>query len=453
MRLEKRQIDVLNAELTLIIEKDDYLGEYNTQLKDYQKKSQLKGFRKGKTPLTVIKKMYGGAVMQEAVSKILNDELTKIITDDEFNIIGEPYLIDKENLPELDHKNPLDYTYKFELGLEPEFELVGVSESDSYDIYEVEVSKEMVDDEMMSLQRRLGEQEPTDETAGDGDVIYVSGRELYNGKILSQGYSTEFSFSYDSTSDTYKKQLSSMKQGDTIDVDIYQLEAKMEPSMVEKYLLKLPEDFDKSGMGKEFRLEITKIIRVTPAELNQETFDKSFGPGEVNTEAEARAKVEDHLKDYYKEESNKIFDRTLMETLMDTHQVDLPETFLQKWLNQDSDRPEMTEEEFDGFKKELKWRIIKKKLVEKFEVRVEEEEIFQYFVSAIRRYSPYMDEAALKNTVFSLMKNREQVNTAVETISSTKLFSSIRKVVKLNPKTTDKEKFYEIVNNLNKKTA
>ena len=119
-----------------------------------------------------------------------------------------------------------------------------------------------------------------------------------------------------------------------------------------------------------------------------------------------------------------------------------------EWVNEWSS---ITDEQFDSFKTELKWRIIKKKLVKQFEIEVKEDEIFQFFVNAVRNYSPYMDEASLKNTVFSLMQNREQLNSAVENISSGKLFDAIREVIQVEEKSIDKDGFYKIVETLNQK--
>ena len=452
MKQEKNQIDELNAELTLVIEKDDYLGEYNKQLKSYQAKAQMKGFRKGKTPISVIKKMYGASVMQESVSKILTDTINEWITGDEYNIIGEPYLVDRENLPELDHKNPADYTYKFELGLEPEFEVTGINDSDTYPRLEVVVEQSMVDEELLSLQKRLGTQDEVEDSPKDGDVLYFSARELYNGKVLLNGRSSDFTTSFEKINPSYNDEVSKMSKGDTIDVDIYKLEEGMPSESVEKYLLGIKEDESITGMGNDFRCELTKVVRVSVAELDQDAFDKSFGKDEVKTKEEAEAKIKTFLEDYFKSESDKLVNREIMQSLMDTHDIALPEGFLKKWMNQDPEKDPMTDEQFESFKKELKWRIIKKKLVKRFEVEVKEEEIFQYFVSAIKNYSPYIDEASLKNSAFSLMQNREQVNTAVETISSGKLFDAIREVVKTTTERIDKEGFYEKVKSLNQNT-
>ena len=450
MKQEKNQIDDLNAELTLTIEKDDYLGEYNKQIKSYQAKAQMKGFRKGKTPISVIHKMYGASVMQESVSKILTDKINDIISGDEFNIIGEPFLIDRENLPELDHKNPTDYTYKFELGLEPEFEVSGITENDTYDRLEVLIDQDLIDEELSSLQKRLGTQEEVEDAIQDGDVIYFNGRELYNGKVLLNGRTSDFTTSFEKVNKTYQSQLLKLSKGDTLDIDIYQFEDGMPSDSVEKYLLGVKDDEDISGMGSDFRCEITKVVRVSKAELDQEAFDKSFGKDEVKSKKEAEEKIKTYLEDYFKAESDKLVNREIMHSLMDKHgDIQLPDGFLKKWINQDPEKEPMTDEQFDSFKKELKWRIIKKKLVKRFEVEVKEDEILQYFVDAIRSYSPYIDEASLKNSAFSLMQNREQVNTAVETISSGKLFDAIRDVVKTESEYIDKDGFYEKVKSMN----
>lgn len=452
MKIEKNQIDELNAELTLVIEKEDYLDDYNKQLKSYREKAHMKGFRKGKTPMTVVKKMYGNSLLQESVSKILTEKINNLIDGDEYNIIGEPYLVDRENLPQLDFNEPSDYQYKFEIGLEPEFNLIGIADSDVYPKHKIAVTSKMIDEEVESLLKRLGEQKSVEGPIVDNDVVYFTARELFNDKVLVDGHSAEFSCGMDKLTDNYAKQVLGMKVGESLNADVYQLEKDLPADQVEKYLLKVTEDQDISGMGNNFRLVIKDIVRVELAKFDQEAFDKSFGKDEVKSEEEARTKIEEFLVEHFEKESNNLVNREIMETLMTVNSLQLPETFLKKWMAEKSEKP-MTEDQFGAFKKELKWRIIKKKMVKKFEVEVKEEEIFQHFVTAIRNYSPYIDEQSLKNTVFSLMKNREQVNTAVETISSAKVFDKVREVVQTEEKPIDKEGFYEIVKSMNEKAS
>ena len=59
MKIERTDFDELNAQLQVIIEPEDYLDRFKDELKKYKSKAHLKGFRKGKTPMSSLKKMYG----------------------------------------------------------------------------------------------------------------------------------------------------------------------------------------------------------------------------------------------------------------------------------------------------------------------------------------------------------------------------------------------------------
>ena len=448
MKVEKTSIDSLNAELKLVIEKDDYLPDYNEKMKSYQQKAHMKGFRKGKTPMGMIKKMYGAATMQESISKILSEKINEIITGDEFNIIGEPLLKNQEELPMIDHNDPQDYTYEFELGLEPEFEVAGVADSDSYEKRLIDIDDTIINEEIENIKKRLGTQEPTDQPIQAEDVLKFEAYELDGKNVKKDGIESNFSVQFDKLDEKYKKTIEGKKVGDSVEFNIFELEQGVTEDFVKKHLLKLDEEASIEDVNKEFKADIAEVIRIKPAEFNQELFDKYFGPEAVKNEEEARDKIKGYIGDYFSNESVNLLNREIMQALMDKNSFDLPDGFLKKWMSQEQ---EITDEQFDTFKTELKWRIIKKKLVKQFEIEVKEDEIFQFFVNAVRNYSPYMDEASLKNTVFSLMQNREQLNSAVENISSGKLFDAIREVIQVEEKSIDKDGFYKIVETLNQK--
>jgi len=449
MRIEKKEIDALTAELTLIIEKDDYLNDYNDQLKTYKQKASMKGFRKGKTPMGIVKKMYGASAMQEAVSKVLSNKINDIITGDEYNIIGEPLFLDEDNVPVIDHNDPQEYSYRFEIGMEPTFDVKGASEGDTYDQYNVLVSEEMINEEVEELKKKFGSQEDVEDTIQEDDVVYFAVKELDGKDLKEGGVESEFSVSAKSVVEKVQKKLLKSKTGDSLDFDIFDLEKDLTEENVYKYFLKTEKPAeDAPQIGKMFRAQVMRVVRSMPSEFDQELFDKYFGEGEVKTEEDARAKISAYISDYFNNETVNYLNRDIMEALVESNQFDLPESFLKKWVNREK---EMPEDQFENFIKEMKWRVIKKKLVKQFEVEVQEQEILNYFVNMIRNYSPYIDEATLKNTAFSLMKNREQVNSAIEAVSSGKLFDEVRKVVKVDKKDIDRESFLEKVKEINKR--
>lgn len=448
MKVEKTVIDSLNAELKLTIEKEDYLADYKNKMKSYQQKAHMKGFRKGKTPLSMIQKMYGSSTIQESVSKILSDKINEIITGEEFNIIGEPLLLNEDKLPEIDYLDPGDYIYEFQLGLEPEFEVTGIDENSAYPKHVITIDENMINEEIENITKRMGTQESTDDVIAEEDLVYFDIKELEGDNIKEGGVESEVTVNVDKISDDYSKKVLGKKKGDSLDVDIYKLEKNVTGEYVNKHFLKLKEDEETVLPGNMFRAEIVDVVRVKPAAFDQDLFDKYFGKGEVKSEEEAKEKIKGYIDDYFSNEATNLLNRHVMQALMDKNEMELPDAFLRKWLTKDS---EITDEQFDTFKKELKWRIIKKKLVKRFEIEVKEDEIFNFFVNAVRNYSPYIDEASLKNTVFSLMQNREQLNSAIENISSGKLFDAIREIIKIEEQKIDKDGFYNIVKELNQK--
>jgi trigger factor len=447
LKIDQKELGALHSELTITIEKEDYLQDYKSKLASMQAKSHLKGFRKGKAPKSILVKMYGAGAMQEVVSEILSKKINELITDSEFNIIGEPLFLDEDNPPVIDHLNPTDYSYRFEIGTEPDTEIKGVSTADTFTLYKIEVSEDSITEELDTTRKKMGKQESTDSAVTDGDIIYLKAQELDGKAIKEGGVESTFAIQVDSTTEEYKSKLIGSKKGDKMDIDLFKLEEGMAEENVYKYFLKLSEDQleDTSGIGKVFATEITDVVRTTKAELDQEFFDKYFGKDEVKSEEEAREKVRGYMSEFFEKEAKNYQSREIMEKLMVNNNLELPTEFLRKWINRSE---EMDDEKFESFQKELKWSLIKKKLVKQHEVKVEEKEIFDYFVNAVRSYSPYMDESSLKNTVFSLMQNREQLNKAIDVLSTGKLFDVLQLEVTSIDESISKDDFYEKVKSL-----
>ena len=253
MKVEKTVIDNLNAELKLVIEKEDYLDDYKNKIKSYRQKSHMKGFRKGKTPLAMIQKMYGSSTMQESVSKVLTDKINEIIAGDEFNIIGEPLLLNEDKLPHIDYKDPGEYIYEFQLGLEPEFEVDGIDESDTYTKYLVDADDALINEEIQSIRMNLGTNESTNDAIIEEDDVSFELLELEGDKIKPGGHSSEMKIQVSQISEDYSKDIIGKKKGDSIDVDIYKFETNVTGEYVNKLILKLPDEEDVILPGNMFQ--------------------------------------------------------------------------------------------------------------------------------------------------------------------------------------------------------
>ena len=120
--ITKENIGLLHEKLTVKLEKKDYLPPFEKALKDYSKKANIPGFRKGMVPAGLIKKMYGPSLFTDEVLRSVDRELISYLQNDKLDIFAQPLPLETD-IRQLDVNNPDDYTFHFEVGMKPEFQL------------------------------------------------------------------------------------------------------------------------------------------------------------------------------------------------------------------------------------------------------------------------------------------------------------------------------------------
>ncbi|MBK9492898.1 MAG: trigger factor family protein [Haliscomenobacter sp.] len=152
----REEIDNLNSVLTITLEKAEVENKLKSELAKYREKAQMKGFRKGKTPDGMLRKLYGKGLLADIVNDSLQRQLYDHIIENKLEVLGQP--LPSENHPEVD-LDPIqvtDYIFKFDLGLAPEFEIKGLDASSVYEKYAVEISDERVEEELLKARKRFG---------------------------------------------------------------------------------------------------------------------------------------------------------------------------------------------------------------------------------------------------------------------------------------------------------
>ncbi len=154
MNVSLQNIDKVSAELTVKLEKADYQEKVDKSLKSFRQKAQMPGFRKGMVPTSLIKKMYGKSVIAEVVNKALQEAVYNYIKENKVNMLGEPLLTKKSNriLISIQWKNSNLYSISL---WQPEFK-AEVSAKDKVDYYTIEVSDEMIDNQVKMYTQRTG---------------------------------------------------------------------------------------------------------------------------------------------------------------------------------------------------------------------------------------------------------------------------------------------------------
>lgn len=447
MNITRENIDDLNAVLKVKIEKTDYEDKVETVLKDYRKKATIKGFRPGMVPIGLIKKMYGRAVQIDEINKVVTDNIQKYITDEKLEILGDP-LPKADEQETIDFETQEDFTFSFELGLTPEVDL-NLSKKNKVNQYEILIDEKMRNDYVDNYTRRYGELKKVELTE-EKDVIKGKIEAIDSeGNLISEGPSVDdTSLGVDIIKDKkIKKDFIGKKIGDSIDFDIKK--AYPNDSEIAGILHKKKEEVE--NLGSNYRFTINEISRFYPAEPNKELFDKIFGEGVVNSQEEFMKKIEDEIAINLKRESDFKLMIDIKALAMEKTDLQFPEEFLKRWLLRVNEKTteEQIEKEFDNFRKDLKWQLIRNKVARDNDVKITEEEL-QNEAEKITRYQFqqyglfYATDEQIANYAKETLKRDEDAKRIADKILEEKVIVLMKELVKLENKDVTVEEFNKL---------
>jgi len=447
MNITKENIDDLNAVLKIKIEKNDYEDKVETVLKDYRKKATIKGFRPGMVPIGLIKKMYGKAVQLDEINKILTENIQKYITDEKLEILGDPLpKVDEQD--KIDFDTQQDFTFSFELGLTPVFELK-LSKKNKINQYNIIVDEKMRSQYLENYTRRYGELKKSEQIE-EKDVVKGKIEAIdENGNVIPEGLSIEeTSLGIDIIKDEkIKKEFIGKNIHDTIDFDL----KKAFPNDTEIAGILHKKKEEVADLGANYRFTVNEISRFYPAELGKELFDKIFGEGVINSEEEFMKKIEEEIVANLKRESDFKLMMDIKNMTMEKTDFQLPEEFLKKWLLRVNEKStaEQIEKEFDSFRKDLKWQLIRNKVARDNEVKISEEEL-QKEAENITRYQFqqyglfYTTDEQIANYAKETLKRDEDAKRIADKMLDEKVILLIKELVKLEDKSVTTEEFNKL---------
>jgi trigger factor len=447
MNITKENIDDLNAVLKIQVEKADYEESVDKVLRDYRKKANIRGFRPGMVPIGLIKKMYGKAVQIDEINKTVTENIQKYLTDEKIEILGDP-------LPRIDENEKIDFdtqesfTFSFDLGLAPEFELK-ISKKNKVNYYEIDADEKMKNDYLENYTRRYGRFEKAD-LSDEKDMLKGKIEALdESGNTKPEGlFADDTTLSIDVIKDKkIKKQFIGKAEGDTIDFDL----RKALPNDYEiAGLLKKQKD-EVTGIDGKFRLTVNEVSRFHPAEMNQELFNRIYGEGIVTSEEEFRKKIEEEITANLRQESDYKLSMDLKKLAIEKTEFQLPEEFLKRWLIKVNEKTtsEQIEKEFDSFRQDLKWQLIRNKVARMNEIKITEEELQQEAEkitrAQFRQYGLfYATDEQMVNYAKETLKREEDAKRIADKILEEKVIGLFRDMVKLENKTVTIEEFNKL---------
>ena len=447
MNIVKENINDLTAVLKVNITKEDYTEKVENVIKDYRKKARIDGFRPGKVPTGLIQKMYGKGILLEEVNKLISESLTNYIRDEKLNLLGEP--LPSENQKTADFDTETEFEFLFDVAIAPEVE-IKLSKKDKVPYYSIKVDDKLLESHTDNYARKFGQFVDVEETT---DIEMLSGNFIQlteEGNISEDGIKSEdvkITIEYIKDADI-KAGFAGKKVADKVSFNI----RKAYPSDSEiASMLKVDKEIAKNITG-DFQFEIVKIQRFEKAEINQELYDNAFGKDVIKSDEEFKAKVTEEIKSNFVRETDYRFMIDAKQKFVEKINPELPTEFLKRWLtvaNEGKFTAEQIEEEYPKFEDDLKWQLIKDKIIRDNELKVEESEVLDAAKEVTAaQFAQYglanLPDEQLEQYAQEILKKDGERRNLYEKKFEDKVVDFIKDSVKLDNKEVTTEEFQKL---------
>lgn len=436
----------VTAVITVKVDKADYQDAVKKELKSISAKAEMPGFRPGKVPASLIQKRFGTQVKADKVNEVLGEKLMAYIQENKVNILGEPMMSEKQQPQDIENGD--DFEFIFDIALAPEFN-IELSSNDTVDYYDIEVSDELVNNQITQFAQQAGHPESV-EAYADRDILRGALAEQdAEGNVLEGGINIEKASLMPAyfKNDEQKAIFADAKVNDVITFNPSVAHGDNEFAA----LIKVSKEEAATHTGL-FTFQVEEISRFVPAAIDQELFDRVFEEGTVKTEEEFRAKVKELQAEQFTADSDYKFLLDVRKYASEkVGQLEFPLELLKKFMKQqNADKGEnYVEENFEKSIDELKWHLIKEQLVKAQDIKIDDADVKAQAVKAARfQFMQYgmnnIPEEYLENYALEILKDRNQVQGLVERSIDEKLSASLKNVVNLNHKAVSVEDFQKL---------
>lgn len=444
--ITQQEIAPLHKHLNITIAKEDYLPQFEKALKDYSKKANIPGFRKGMVPAGLIRKMYGSSLFVDEVLRTVDKEVFGYLQNEKLDIFAQPLPVNM-NLGQLDVNKPDNYDFTFEVGMKPEVQLPDLA-SQSITRFKIDITDDMVAEEVERLRTRFGNMTEPEAVNGDENVLNVTFVETdAAGTEIEGGLRKDNSVLVKYFTESIRPSLIGKKAGDTIQVA---LDEAFEGSQKAAILEDLGLD---SATGRNFRLDITKVGLVEPRELNEEFFAQVFPNADVKTEEDFKNKLREELQKQWDAETRNQLHHSLYHVLLEGAQTEFPTEFLKRWLrtqgeNNTTKTEEEVEAEFPTFLNQLKWSVVTEKLIQENDIKVEQADLRLFAKEQLLGYmgmgNGEEEQEWMRDYIDRMMKDKKYVEDAYNRLQTQKLFEWAETKLNATEQVVTKEEFLKM---------
>jgi trigger factor len=446
MKITQSKVKKMMSSITVEVEESDYIGKVDTTLKKYRKDAVIPGFRKGKTPMSIISKQYKVSVVVDEVNKMIQDELYKHITDNKVRVLGSPMPMGSE---EIDWVNSVDFKFEYEIGLAPEFD-VKLGNKDSLNYYNITAEAKLVDNYCTDIAKRYGKMS-NPEVSEKGDMVFCTISQLdVNGVLMENGISNDATVSIDVIVDKKnQKKFIGLKKDDHLILNVVSVfENKTDLAA----MLTISAEELTGLVSEEFQFTVKQVNRLAPSELNPELFAKVYKEESIKDVKAFKAKIKEEAENSFIVESDRMLKNDVVTFFINKTKLKLPDEFLKRWLVKTSEKPltmEQVEQEYDMYSKSLKWQLIENKILEEHEIKINNEDLLEHTKKMVafqmKQYGqPSTDEKQLLDISENILKNDDERKKISDQLFDERTLVIYKEIFKLKNKSISYDDFVKL---------
>jgi trigger factor len=447
--VETSKVDNTSTIFKISIHKSDYLPVYEKELKTYRQRAQLKGFRPGTAPLSVVKKMYGKSLMYETVMDIMNTKLYEAMNEAKLNVLAQPELVPEQSEKmDISVDNPAEqYTMAFKVG-HYTFNIAGLDHGTVLTRFKLDDMSKRAADELEALAKKSMRPEETTDKIKSGDIFYLDSKELGAGGVVKEdGYETTitvFSNGMKLTQAAEDLFYGKLAVGDSVVFnarDLEQFEGANAEKSYRRYILNLEED-DTREVGDLFSATIKNVMRMGEPVYDEAFYETNFG-AEIRTKEAALEALKVRVENEYDEAFKNTLRRQAKLAIIEKNRIELPESMLETWFRRNDTRltDDNMAENREQLLNQVRLQIITDTIADDLGAgEVSDDEVSEYFADAIReQYGFYIPDQYLAPMVRKMMANQEQTSEARFSLRHRKVMDYVIGQVKVEEKLVSEE--------------
>ena len=444
MKITKTKISKTESTIHLVLEKKDYINQYESKLKELKKRANLKGFRPGMVPIQLLKKMYGKGVLFEELNKIVSNKINSYIKDEKIKIIGEP-IPQGNKLEDTNIDNINNFDFDFKIGHLSDFKTESFTKKSKYTLQKIKVEKQIVDETIKNLQTQYANIE---------NLKKVTNKSSVYGEISYDNKTKKTLLEIEELDNKETNKIIGKSINDIISIDLL----KLTKSNNEKISQILGEKMETKNSPNKVSIKIENIIERSPAMINSELFDKLFGIGKIKTIKEFNNEIKKSLAANYLRESELLLNREIENNLVSKYNIEVPTNYVKDWITKNNDEKtskKLLTQQFEQYCNQIKWSYIVDDIVDKNSIKIENKEIISLAKHQIQNQLQGSGLQEVNQDINKFVDNYLKHNNGenylkiFNQLKSNKVFNLIKEKVSISEKSITFDKFKLLANKIN----